>query len=83
MEGFLKMLATIVEYKAVAYDRSIIKQTDGSYDFVLRVGDETLTFHDKSLKEAQDMMEMFESEVFEGPEVPWSVFYPGAKNESP
>jgi predicted solute-binding protein len=77
------MPATIVEYKAVAYDRSIVKHVDGSYNFVLRVGDETLTFYDKSLKEAQDMAEMFESEVFEGPEVPWSVFYPGSKNESP
>lgn len=82
MEAFLKMLATIVEYKAVAYDRSIIPQPDG-YSFVLRVDDESITFYHKSLKEAQDIMEMFESEVFEGPEVPWSVFYPGVNNESP
>jgi hypothetical protein len=77
------MLATIVEYNAVAYDRSIIKQHEGSYNFVLRVDDEVVTFYDKSLKEAQDMLRMFESEVFEGPEVPWSVFYPGVNNESP
>jgi ABC-type microcin C transport system permease subunit YejE len=83
MEVFLKMLATTVEYKAIAYDRSIILQPDGNYTFVLRVDDETLTFYGKSLKEAQDMMEMFESEVFEGPEVPWSVFCPGVNNESP
>jgi len=73
------MLVITVEYKAVAYDRSITPQPDGTYSFVLRVGDEISTFHDKSLKEAQDMMEMFESEVFEGPEVPWSVFYPGSE----
>lgn len=78
MMGFLKRLATIVECKAAAYDRSI-RLVDGVYEFTLRVNNESLMFQRASLKSAQRMMEMFEPEVFEGPGVPWSVFYCGGK----
>jgi hypothetical protein len=76
MMGFLKRPATIVEYEPVAYDRSIVRRDDGDFDFTLRSDAETITLTKGSLEDAQRVMEMFDPEVYEGPDVPQSVFCP-------
>ncbi len=77
MMEYRKKLGTIVGSKAivpVAYDRSIIKENNGTYTFLLRVDDQFYRVPGKTLKEAQNIMELFEPEVCEAFEVPQSVF---------
>ena len=79
MMEYRKKLGTIVGSKAivpVAYDRSIIKEGDGTYTFLLRVGDQFYRAPGKTLAEAQSILDLFEPEVYEGL-APQSVFYPG------
>jgi hypothetical protein len=76
MMGFQRKPATIVECEPVAYDRSITRREDGDFDFILRSDADTIVLTKRSLEDAQRVMEMFDPEVFEGPDVPWSVFCP-------
>lgn len=76
MMGFRKKPAITVEYEPVAYDRSIVRREDGDFDFILRADDDTITLTKGSLEDAQRVMAMFDPEVFEELDVPWSVFCP-------
>ncbi len=79
MTEYRKKLGIIVGFEAtvhVAYDRSIIKEGNGTYTFLLRVGDQFYRSEGKTLKEARSLLELFEPEVYEGLEVPQSVFCP-------
>jgi hypothetical protein len=76
MMGFLRKPATTVEYEPVAYDRGIVRREDGNFDFILRSDADTITLTKGSLEDAQRVMEMFDPEVFEGQDVPQSVFCP-------
>jgi hypothetical protein len=53
-----------------------VRREDGDFDFILRFDDDTITLTKGSLEDAQRVMAMFDPEVFEGPDVPWSVFCP-------
>lgn len=80
MMEYRKKLDTIVEFEAtvpVAYDRSIIKENNGTFTFLLRVDAHFYKVEGKTLKEARSLLDFFAPEVYEGPnQAPHSVFYP-------
>jgi len=80
MMEYRKKLGTIVGSKAtvpVAYDRSIIKEDNGTYTFLLRVDAQFYRAEGKTLKEARSLLDLFAPEVYEGPnQAPQSVFCP-------
>jgi hypothetical protein len=80
MMEYRKKLGTIVGSEAtvpVAYDRSIIKEDNGTFTFLLRVDAHFYRAEGRTLKEARSLLGFFPPEVYEGPnQAPHSVFYP-------
>ncbi|MHC4302791.1 MAG: hypothetical protein ACYS7Y_36495 [Planctomycetota bacterium] len=70
--------ATSGRLEPVVYDVSIFPQNEG---FILRVreDDEITLFRATTLPYAQAMALCLEPDVYEGPDVPWSVFFPSRK----
>lgn len=65
-------------WKLVAYEKSI-RMKKGVFEVAIRLDDQKYTFDRHSLEEAQRLLDCFPDEVFEGPSVPKSVFYPRSK----
>ena len=64
-------------YEPVKYDKSITK-VDDHYIAQIQYNDiTTQQANTKVLKDAQKILSFFPSDVYDGPDVPWSVFYPG------
>ena len=78
MQGFQKRLVSSGKFEPVAYDRSIEWIGFGAFRLTIREDDETMTWTYPTFEEAQQMMDEFPPEVFEG-YVPYSVFYPSQK----
>jgi hypothetical protein len=77
MKVFQKKLATSAVYEPVAWDRSITKNSDGSYKLTIRSDDDTFSLRMATLERAVATLELFRPEVYEGPEVEPSVFLKG------
>ena len=61
-------------YEPVAYDRRIERREDGKFNIIIRMDANSMRFVQPSLDHAQRVMEGFEPEVYEGLNVPISVF---------
>lgn len=77
MRAFQKKGGSSAVYEPVAWDRSITKDSDGSFKLTIRSDDDTFSLRTLSLERAVATLELFTPEVFEGPDVPMSVFFRG------
>jgi len=63
------------KYEPVAYDKYILF-SEGLFIAVIRKGSQAVSFIRDTLTEAQAILDCYPPDVFEGVDVPWSVFYP-------
>ena len=66
------------KYEPVAYDVSI-SMRKGIFLLTIRQDDEVSNFTAKTLRMAQAMMDHLTPDIYSGPDVPWSVFYPSPR----
>ena len=62
-------------WEPVAYDKSI-RPSGRMFEAVIRMDDVEHKFERHSILEAQKLLDCFPNEVYEGHDVPKSVFYP-------
>lgn len=73
---------THVEYESVKYDKSI-EFIDGRYLGMIRFDDFTLKVRRDTLLDVQKTFDLFEDDVFEQDDCPWSVFcHPDSRKHS-
>lgn len=76
-----KTVCTDSPYEPVAFDKSI-KLLNGSYNAIIRMDGQEWLFPRHSMTEAQKLLDCFPTEVYEGHDVPFSVFYRSSRCET-
>ena len=78
MKEFRRRLDILDQYEPVQYDKRIVKIYDDYFlAGIVRDNVSANVSSFSTLERAQEALDKYPPDVYEGYDVPWSVFYPG------